>query len=321
MTRSNRECGIDRRTFLQGIAVGAATAPLASLAAQDQAPKSRVIVAERDAFADDDVDPKAVKQAVDAMVIKLSGKSNIDEAWRTFVSPKETVALKFNGLFKRASTSPELIWAVCRGLVDAGLAEDKIIIFDRKLSDFDTAGIKPFEDMPKIRRMGADSGWDAEVKAGPFKTKLSKVITQEADAMINLSRMKHHVIAGVTLTLKNHLGSVPNPGDFHKHIDAVAELNALEPIAKKTRLTLCDAMVGIFDQGPQFRGKHWTWPAKSLLAATDVVALDAVGADMLRKARMAKGKGPTKPDPSHIAHAAEIGLGTADLQKIDVIKV
>jgi uncharacterized protein (DUF362 family) len=304
------------------MAIGAAT-PLASLAA-GQGGKSRVLVAEREALAAGrKADPKAVKQAVDALVTKLSGKGNVDEAWRTFVSPKETVALKYNGLFRNASTSPQLIWAVCRGLADAGFAQEKIIVFDRDLKDFKTAGIKPFDDMPKVRFLGANMGWGPEVKVGPFKTKLTTILTKEADAIINLPRLKHHVIAGVTLTMKNHVGCIPNrsASEFHKQIDAVADLNALPEIAKKTRLSLCDAMVGIFDKGPQYRGKHFTWPAKSILAATDFVAMDAAAAEMLRKAREAKRAGPTKPNPGHIARAGELGLGTADLGKIEVIKV
>ncbi len=297
-------------------------APLTSLAAAAEGGKSRVAVAERDALvAASHPDPKVVKAAVDALVKTLSGKGNVDEAWRTYVSPKETVALKFNGLFSRASTSPELIWAVCRGLVDAGVAQEKVIVFDRNRKDFKSARVEPFEDLPKVRFLSADSGWGEEVKAGPFKTRLTRILTKQADAIINLPRLKHHVIAGVTVSMKNHTGSIPNANDFHPKIDTIAELNALPPIAKKTRLSICDAMVGIFRDGPQYRGKHCTWQGKSLLASTDVVALDAVAADMLERARMAKGAGRTQPRPTHIAHAAEIGLGAADLKKIEVVKV
>jgi uncharacterized protein (DUF362 family) len=266
------------------------------------------------------VDKKLVKDAVDAVLKTLSGKTNVDEAWRTYVSKTETVAIKFNGLFRNASTSPQLIWAVCRGLVDAGVAEGKIIVFDRDEKDFKTAGLKPFEDMPKIRFMAAKSGWDAETKAGPFTTRLTRILTKDADAIINLPRLKHHVIAGITMAMKNHTGSIPNARDFHDKIETIAELNALAPIAKKARLAICDAMVGIFNHGPQYRGAHCTWQAKSLLAGTDVVALDAAAAEMLQKARTVKRAGPISPNPTHIAHAAEIGLGTADLKRIELVK-
>ena len=320
MEARNRAHHVDRRSFLQGIAAGAASAPLASLAAAEPA-RSRVIVAERDNFGTGSgINRKAVKQAVDAMVKKLSGKGNVDEAWRTFVSPKETVAMKSNGQHRRACTSPALVWAVCRGLVDAGVPQRKIIVLDRNKEDFQSCGLKPFEDMPEVRFLTANSAWDAEIKVGSVKTRLTRILTQEADAIINLPCLKHHVIAGVTIAMKNHMGSIPNPQDYHGNLDTIAELNSLPPIRKKTRLALCDAIVGVLDKGPQFRGPHCTWEAKSLLAATDVVALDAVGAEMVRKARMAKGVGPTKPDPTHVAHAAEIGLGTADLRKIDTIR-
>jgi len=319
---SRRDCAfpIDRRSFLRGIAAGAASAPLASFAGQ-KSDKSRVVVAERPNYgAGSKVDKTVVKEAVDAMVKKLSGKTNVDEAWRTFVSPRETVALKFNGLFRRASTSPALVWAVCRGLVNAGLAPEKIIVFDRNEVDFRNAGIRPFEDLPKVRFLTGNAAWGEDVQAGPIKTRITRILAKDADAIINLPRLKHHVIAGVTLAMKNHVGSVPNPKDYHDHIDAIAELNALPTIRDKTRLAICDAIVGLFDGGPRFRGSHLTWKANALFAGTDVVAFDAVGAEMLRKARMAKKAGPTKPDPSHIAHAGQIGLGTADLNKIEIIK-
>jgi uncharacterized protein (DUF362 family) len=306
---------------LQGVATGVASAPLASLTAAE-GNKSRVIVAERDDFRTGSaINRQVVKQAVDAMVKVLSGKANVDEAWRTFVSPKETVAMKSNGQHRGGSTSPALVWAVCRGLVDAGVPQQKIIVLDRNRQDFQTWGLTTFEDMPKVRFLTADSAWDAEVKVGSVKTRLTRVLTREADAIINLPRLKHHVLAGVTVAMKNHMGSIPNPKDFHRDLDAIPELNRMPQIRNKTRLALCDAIVGILDRGPQFRGAHCTWQAKSLLAATDVVALDAIGAEMIRKARIAKGVGATKPDPRYIAQAAKIGLGTADLRKIDEVRV
>lgn len=320
MTPSSSEHTINRRGFLKGVALTAA-APWSLEAVRAAEAGSRVAIAERAAFADrSKLDPAAVKQAVDALVSKLSGKENIDEAWRKFVAPKETVAIKFNGLFKGASTNPLVVWAVCRGLVDAGVAEDKIIVYDRHRKDFDSANIKPFADLPKVQFAESVSGWGDDVQVGPFKTKLTQIITRQADAIINIPCLKHHVIAGVTVCMKNHTGSIPNAGDFHPKIDMIAELNALPAIRNKTRLSICDAIVGIFDQGPQFRGAHFMWQAKSLLASTDFVALDAVGADMLLKTRKEKGVGPTKPVPTHIAHAGEIALGTSDLSKIELIK-
>lgn len=321
MGSDNRKRRIDRRSFLQGIAAGAASAPLASLTA-DEPGKSRVVIAERDDYrSDSGVNRKVVKQAVDAMVKRLSGKANVDEAWRTFVSSKETVVMKSNGQHRGGTTSPELVWAVCRGLADAGVTQRNIIVLDRNTTDLKTSGLKPFEDMPEVRFCTSDSAWDEEVKVGAITSRLTRVLTRDADAIINLPRMKNHVIAGVTLAMKNHLGSVPNPQAYHPNLDTIADLNALPPIRKKTRLAICDAIVGIYAGGPQFRGAKFTWQAESLLAATDQVALDAVGAEMVRKARLAKGAGPTKPHPRHIDYAAEIGLGTADLRKIETARV
>ncbi|MBN1422235.1 MAG: DUF362 domain-containing protein [Planctomycetes bacterium] len=311
---------MDRRDFLRGIAAGAAALPLGALAGDE--PKARVAVAERaKIIADGKIDRTVVKEAIDAVVKKLSGKENIDEAWRTYVSPKETVALKFNGLFRRATTSVEVIWSVARGLVDAGIPQEKIIVYDWRTRDFETAQLKPFDDLPKVQFLTSDSDWDEEVDAGPVRTRLTRIITQKADALINLSRLKHHVLSGITISMKNHFGTVPNPRDFHPpKIASIADLNALPPIKTKTRLCLCDAVVAIFDKGPQFNGANFSWEAKSILGSTDSLAIDTVGADMIRKTRIAKGAGDIKPEPVYLARAAELGLGTGDLAKIEIAK-
>lgn len=74
---------------------------------------------------------------------------------------------------------------------------------------------------------------------GGRSQRLSKIVTEMADYMINLSVLKNHGIAGATLCLKNHYGTCDKPGDLHsRHADPyIGALNALDPIQKKQCLS------------------------------------------------------------------------------------
>ena len=183
----------------------------------------------------------------------FADKDDIIAAWGTFVRPKDRVAVKFNGLFKRATTHPEVINAVTNGLMKAGVDPDNIVVFDRDNRAFTSTGLKlnPKSPGPLFRATAGDYG--SGVKAGLVDTKISRILL-EADVLVNLPFLKSHVLAGVSGALKNHLGTVPNARDFHRDIcQYVADLNALDPIKSKTRICIADALYGIYHRGPQFR--------------------------------------------------------------------
>lgn len=313
---------LDRRGFLQvGAAAGAAA--LAGGRFGHAAPGGPTVVIVRDkaqkAIVENNVDAATVQKLVDAAVMKLSGKDDIAKAWGTYVAPKDKVAIKFNGLFARATTHPEVINAVTNGLIKAGVNPANIVIFDRNEKDFKTANLKINREGTEPRAYPTENDLGPSVKAGPVETRLSKIIL-DADVLINLPIMKTHVLAGISGALKNHLGSVPNARDFHR--DAckfIADINALEPIKAKTRICICDALYGLFDKGPQFN-PACRWDYHGILAATDPVALDAVLADILKAKRLEKGLAPYHNKTAHIDQAVELGLGVADLAKINRVE-
>jgi uncharacterized protein (DUF362 family) len=266
------------------------------------------------------VDAAVATRLVDQAVMRLAGKDDVGKAWGAFVSPKEKVVVKFNGLFRRATTHPEIIEAVTRGLVAAGLDPANITVYDRSDKDMGTTGLTINREGKDVRVYGTQGRYGKGVKAGPVDTKLCQMLL-EADALINVPILKSHVRCGVTGALKNHLGTVPNAGHFHQDCcAAIADLNALDPIKKKTRVCLCDGIYGLFDGGPQFR-PNARWDYCGVLAASDPVAMDAVIEDLIRAKRVEKGLKPQFNDPKHIARAADLGLGEADLAKIQKVEI
>jgi len=157
--------------------------------------------------------------------------------------------------------------------------------------------------------------------AGPVKVRLSKILTDYADAIVNVPAFRHHVRAGITISMKNHLGSVGNPSAFHRdNCSYVADLNALDAIRKKARLVIVDAIRGQYNFGPM-HAPWFVWEYAGLMASTDAVAVDTVAAEEMKAQRHKKGmRGDIRPAIRHIPRAADLGLGVGDLKRINVLR-
>ncbi len=64
-----------------------------------------------------------------------------------------------------------------------------------------------------------------------------------------------------------------------------------QPLLKdKATLHILDGLIGVFEGGPQMKNKTWsTWRCNSLLFATDPVALDHIGWDIIDAKRVREG--------------------------------
>ncbi|MDQ1316416.1 MAG: hypothetical protein QG588_63, partial [Candidatus Poribacteria bacterium] len=131
--------------------------------------------------------------------------------------------------------------------------------------------------------------------------------------------LKDHSISGVTFSMKNHYGSVDNPGALHgNNCDPyIAELNNTDPIKEKTRLIVMDASFGIYiggpDGGPQFQ-------YNSLILGQDPVALDYQCLQIINAERQ-KHSIQAVPNAMHIKTAENLGLGTMNPDEMKVIQL
>ena len=213
------------------------------------------------------------------------------------------------------STSPQMLVALVRHLVEkVGVRQADIAICDSLAyfaNEYYDIIHKEFPDVRCLDRGG---------KFGRIKMKISSVplywscnpegIKQdyvpasfaEAEYLINFANLKGHTGSGVTLTAKNHYGSLirwpAEKGYFDMHKDAfskevgiyrnLVDLIGHSQLGGKTVLYLVDGLYcGIhpvdMDKGPRrwksypFNG-DWT---SSLLASQDPLAIDSVGFDFL----------------------------------------
>ena len=252
---------------------------------------------------------------------ELTGKSSSGDAWKALFSPKEKIAIKVNCLFPPVTPNPETVQVVVESLADAGFDPTRIIIFDRSNGDLTKCGFKINESSKGAKCYGTkDYVFPANLRG--VDTKISKILADDVDALINMPVLKHHVIAGITASLKNHLGTVPNPGDLHPdNCSRLAELNALDPIKKKTRLIILDAARAQCDKGPGFSPAFFS-SYSGMMASTDTVAIDTIAAREILAMRNKMGlQGPIRPPTSHIELAGNMGLGVSDPKQIEVVEV
>jgi hypothetical protein len=180
-------------------------------------------------------------------------------------------------------------------------------------------------------------------KAGIPPAYLPEQVTG-ARYMINMALLRAHGMAGVTLTGKNHFGSVcfPNNGGWsprllHSEVmrtqtmgsyNALVDLIGHRHLGGKTMLYLFDALyTAAHNEGNVMRwkslGDQW---ASSLLASQDPVALDSVGLDLLRNepnATEVRGNADNYLHEASLAHRPPSGIvynpdGSAPLTSLGV---
>lgn len=134
----------------------------------------------------------------------------------------------------------------------------------------------------------------------------------DADVVINVPKLKTHVLTAYTGCVKNMYGAIPGFGKGRLHSVAPRPVPFSRIVVDvyslvRPALHVMDAVVAMEGDGPSGgRPRH----VGALLVGTDGVAVDAVAAQMIG---FREGRVPT------IAWAAELGLGTAKLSEIEVV--
>jgi len=292
---------------------------------------SRVIIAQKQSVRNKDgklVDSE-VQKLVNTAVENLVQISPAQKAWASLFNKRDTVGIKINCLAgKGLSTHSVIVDSIIDGLLSAGVQKNKIIVWDRLNDDLERAGYTIKTDKQDVRYFGNDyCGYDPDLHIwGEIGSLVSRVVTHECSALINVPVLKDHGIVGVTLGLKNYFGAIHNPNKYHDNIGDpyVADVNMIPVIRKKTRLTLCDGLTAQYEGGPPFM-PQWSWHFNGVLAAKDMVAMDTVGWQIIEKKRQEKGLPALVEigrEPTYIATAADGNhdLGTNDPSRIEIIR-
>jgi uncharacterized protein (DUF362 family) len=249
-------------------------------------------------------------------------------AWARIVRRGQRVALKVNTLGGRGlSTHPALVEAVCSRLLAAGIAARDIVVFDRDTQELARAGFRIAAGGNGVQCYGSDRvGFTEDLFTfGSVGSRLSRILTERCDVLINLPVLKDHDGAGVSLALKNMYGVIHNPNKYHPNgcDPYIADLNMLPELRARLRLHICDATTACYEGGPAFK-PEFTWRPNALIVSQDPVALDTVGWQAIERKRAEKGLKTLEAVqrlPRYLATAAdsEHRLGMHDLRRIDLV--
>jgi len=325
---------ITRRVFLKrtisgvgGVMLARSLGPNVSLA-QPPADMNRVVVVEHHQATDGvkAINPVNVQTMMDESIKQLTGEASVANAWASLLPDFEEehlIAIKVNTIASTHPTHPEVVDAIVAGLTAAGVPENNIIIYDRTNHELKACGYKLNTGDVGVRCFGTnEKGWgydqDNPVEILGQKRLLSTIVTR-CDHLINVPVLRVHLPQyGVTLSLKNHYGSVDSPSSLHADFAAAcATLNSQEAIKDKTRLIVIDGLFGCWGSNPAMFVQDFA--PNSLIVSRDTVAADYIGTEMLNE-ELAKHNLPPRNVPL-LEKAAQMGLGTSNPEKIEVLKV
>jgi uncharacterized protein (DUF362 family) len=181
---------------------------------------------------------------------------------------------------------------------------------------------------------------------------------EETDVMVSLAKLKNHITAGVTLSMKNLFGLTPNSlygseagnedatqgrGPLHnpKGFEKIqlpglkTDITSTDPTWRVPRITadVCAARpihLAIIDGITSMKGGEGPWCGGEeklkftapgiIIAGLNPVSTDAVGTAVMGydNPRAVRGIKPFEVCDNHLLLAEQAGLGTADLAQIDV---
>lgn len=311
----------------------------------------------------------AVQAMLRKGIAELSGAPDWVAGWRRFFERGDVVGIKVNPVgLPLAPTNNEVILEVIAGLEAAGVRRHDIIVFDRYRDQFLKAGwdkilpegvrwdaAAPNYDNIQLTLGFPDqancSGYDRDVylemplvrpdvdAEDPLarRSHVCQIVSRKINKLINLPVLKDHQSAGVTLALKNlSHGLVNNVSRSHStpSLNAcgtfIPGVCALPVLRSKVVLHVLDGLRGVMQGGPGARRPENVWEQKAIWLATDPVAMDHIGWEIVDAKRVEKGL-PTvayaapkeggnyvNRQPEHIEISGALGLGVFDKQKIDL---
>ena len=317
---TDRWRGLDRRGFLKGITALGGLALLSSLV-PGCSPDT-----ETPGQTTSDTGPPA-DSAYLAVARGESPKTMVQTALKAlggierFVKSGNDVIIKpnictaYHSFEYAATTNPEVVAALVELCLGAGAR--RVRVMDHPFGGvpsiaYDRSGIGPAvsaaggetETMTRMKYRKAEIPQGLDIKEW---TVYGDVL--DTDVLINVPIAKHHSLARLTLGMKNLLGVVERPNQFHMNLgQRIADLTSLV----RPSLTVVDAVRILVDHGPTSGNLDDVKLTNTVIASHDIVAADAYAATLF---------GMSGTDIPAIRAGADMGLGTMDLSGVRVEEI
>ena len=304
------------------------------------------------------VSTAVVRRMIDQLVMHLTGKPTVAEAWGSLVNRKDRVGIKVAAAGGPVSgTNPEVVDAIVAGLAEAGIPPSQIIVWDRNLQDLIAAGYRKDGTRYQLRWVDPVKGYDRKAQvSAPVLGKLiwgdsafgskagarfvdvlgtgdqlssasyySNILSKEVTKIINVPSLTDSFLTGVNGALANMV--LPNLDNWRRFTKPpsygdpyLAEIYADAMISGKVVLTILDGLVLQYAGGP-FANPGFLLDNFTLYASRDPVALDAMSVRLLDEARSPSKLPALGPMTSWLDSAHSAGLGNPAESQLDLIRV
>jgi hypothetical protein len=305
-----------------------------------------------DAIHDYKANPEVVRRMTNSLVLAVTRQSDIASAWRSLVKPNDRIGIKISAAGGELFTSHrDIVNAIVDGLVAAGHSRRDIIVWDKSLGGIKEAGYTGNEGY-QLRSIPPIDGYDAKATiSAPFLgnliwgdfeyvgnrgempllsetentssvSHLSKIIANEVTKIINVPVLSDSIRNGIAGCLYNV--TIPNvdnwrrfglPPDFGA--SSIPEIYNDPHVGSKVVLNLMDGLLAQYAGGPESQPAY-SFPFATLYASKDPVAIDATALRHLEEWRQKRKVPPIKRMGAQVQVAAEMGLGNADLSRIEI---
>ncbi len=274
------------------------------------------------------LDPAMVQEMLSRAMVQFTGEKVPKNAWRRLFGSRDVVGIKVNTLAGRVlSSNVELVDAITQGLLSAGVRAENIIIWDRFDRELRKARFQLNRRGNGIRCYGTENQYSSNLVIQGEAASCYSQILYDCTHLINVPVLKHHSIAGVSVSLKNWFGAIHNPNKYHSDRcnPFVADVSAAPILRQKKQLIICDALLAQYEHGPGYKAAY-CWTPNQILVSDDPVALDTIGWQMIEEQRQQQGLPSLKEVeklPDYLATAADDrhALGVHDMTKIRVVDV
>ena len=290
---------------------------------------SRIVVIRAKGLPPGDAPPGTIRRMYETGIRILTGESDPDAGLRRLFGPGDVVGIKINAIGGKAlSTRPDVSLPLASWLAEKTVKPGNVIVWDRTNRELRSAGYKLSSGGAGPRVFGTDTdgvGYGRElVVHRDIGSLFSSIQEDYVTASISLAVLKDHGMAGVTAGMKNYFGAIHNPNKYHdgRCDPYVAHVFDAPPVKGRHRLTILDALTVQYHRGPSYH-PSWAERAGALVFGTDPVATDAVGWRLIESLRAKKGLpslAEEQREPSYLATAEKLGLGTVDPGRISLVE-
>ncbi len=217
---------------------------------------------------------------------------------------------------RAGNTNPALIKRIIEHCFNAGAKE--VYVFDNTCDDWNkcykTSGIEDAAKSAGAKLVPGNSEsyyQEVDITKG-IKLKKAKVheLILESDVFINVPVLKHHSSADLSIAMKNLMGVVWDRMFWHRNNlhQCIADYATHRP----PDLNVIDGYRVMMKNGPRGVSVSDVVTYKSLILSPDIVAADAAATKLF---------GSEPEDIGYIVKAAELGVGTYNLDNLNINRI